>query len=98
MPAVGFSLEDAKRIAATVRRVERTPQDMTSERAPGSPVESSCWGYLVSTDLSGNFWSWLKLVPSPKLPNAEDPFAPLESERPLFELATPVFFSEHTAR
>lgn len=98
MPAVGFSIEDAKRIAATVRRVERTPQDMTHERAAGSPVEASCWGYLVSTDLSGNHWSWLKLVPAARLPNAEEPNAPLQSERPLFELAQPVFYSDHTAR
>lgn len=98
MPAVGFSLEAAQRIAAAVRKVERQPQDMTGERTHAAPGESSCWAYLLSTDLSGNHWSWLKLVPAAKLPNADEPFAPLESDRPLFDLATPTFFSEHTAR
>lgn len=98
MAAVGFTLEAAQRIAAAVRKVERTPQDMTGERSPAGPAETSCWGYLLSTDLSGNFWSWLKLVPSAKLPNPDDPWAPLEQDRPLFDLASPVYFSEFTAR
>ncbi len=98
MPAVGFSLDAAQRIAAAVRKVERQPMDLIGERTHAAPSEASCWGYLLSTILAGTHWSWLKLVPAAKLPNAEEPFAPTESERPLFDLASPTFFSEHTAR
>ena len=97
MPAVGFTLEGAKRIAAAVRRVEQTPQSMTGDRSPATPADATCWAYLLSPSLT-NHWSWLKLVPAAQLPTSEDPFSILEAERVLFDLAEPVYFSEETAR
>lgn len=97
MPAVGFSLEDARRIAAATRTVERTPQDMTGERNPAGPAATSCWAYLLSPSMT-NHWSWLKLVPAADLPSSDDPYSPLEPERPLFSLSEPVHFSLETAR
>lgn len=94
MAAVGFSLSDAKRIAAATRRIEGTPQDLRGTPNPAGPAGTQFWAYLLSTDLSGNHWTFLKLVPAARLPNADEPFAPLESDRPLWELAQPVFYGE----
>ncbi len=98
MAGVNFSLEAAKRIASIVRKVERMPQNLTGDRNPPHGTSAQFWVYLLGCDVSGLFWSWLKLRPAAKLPNAEDAFAPLEQERPLFELDQPTYFSEHTAR
>lgn len=95
---VTFSHESALRIAAAVRKVERTPQSLAGDRNPSHDKGTSFWAYLLSSDTSGQFFSWLRLVPAAKLPNAIDPFAPLEQDRPLFELDQPTMFSEWTAR
>lgn len=92
---VAFSHEAALRIAAAVRKVERTPQSLIGDRVPPHGKETSFWAYLLSTDLSGVHYSWLKLVPAAKLPNPEDPFAPLEQDRALFELDVPNVYGEN---
>jgi hypothetical protein len=98
MAGVNFSLDAARRIAAAVRKVERTPQNLAGDRNPPHGTTTQFWAYLTGCDESGQYWSWLRLRPAANLPSAADAYTPLGDDRPLFELDQPTIFSENTAR
>lgn len=61
---VVFSSEAAKRIAATVRRVEKIGVNLTGDRRPSQPQETSFWAGIVSCDVIGHrHYSWVKVEP-----------------------------------
>src|SRR4051812_33955752 len=64
MAQVTFTPEAAKRIAAVVRKVERTPQDLTGERAGSYDGEQTFKAMILGADLSG-LYTFNRVSPDP---------------------------------
>jgi hypothetical protein len=61
---VTFTKEGANRIAAAVRKVERTPQDRAGDRAGKYETATEFWALLIGSTLDG-FYSFFRVAPDP---------------------------------
>jgi hypothetical protein len=68
MATVQFTDEASRRIAAAVRKVERTPTSLVGDRIPRYEGEQSFWAILLGEDLSGR-WTFQRVAPDPSALN-----------------------------
>lgn len=75
MSGVNFTLESAKRIVATVKRVEGMPQEMGGQRRPQHTPGTIFWAALTGCDTTGQWWDWIAVVPTANVGVSGNPWS-----------------------
>jgi hypothetical protein len=69
MAGVNFTLDSAKRIAASVRKVEAMGGTTDGAANPARSPQIRFYAMLTGCELTGTFWDWVAVVPALPLPS-----------------------------
>jgi hypothetical protein len=69
--SVTFTASGAEKIRRAVRKVLGTPDDRTGDRTPVSVTERSFWAMLLTADVTGLRWTFLRVVPTTSTDEAD---------------------------